>query len=223
MHPNLVFRNASRERNLEFAEERGFAILAVGGENSSRSPHVSHIPFTLAEGGGGVHAHLVRSNPIAQNLRAGERKAALAVSVPDAYVSPAWHARMPDQVPTWNSWTARGSPIRTSPTRSAVRGGTRRGRRLRTGKGPPRRSHARGTRSAMTPTLSELVSASDAARALHGRRAAPHSPVRRARCQGASVSARRCAATARAAPHAQERSGKPLPPHGGRPSQRPRA
>jgi len=49
-----------------------------------------------------VHAHLVRSNPIAQCLRAGERKAVLAVSGPDAYVSPDWYARMPDQVPTWN-------------------------------------------------------------------------------------------------------------------------
>ena len=102
MHPNLVYRNASRERKLEFAEDRGFAVLVTGGETADQSPLLSHIPFILAEGGGAAHAHLVRSNPIAQRLRAGERKAVLAVSGPDAYVSPDWYAGMPDQVPTWN-------------------------------------------------------------------------------------------------------------------------
>ena len=102
MHPNSTFRNASRERNLEFAAERGFGVLAVGGENAGQSPLVSHIPFILAEGAGAVHAHLVRSNPIAQCLRAAERQAVLAISGPDAYVSPDWYAGMPDQVPTWN-------------------------------------------------------------------------------------------------------------------------
>ena len=64
MHPNPVYRNASRQRNLEFAVKRGFAVLAVGSKNAGQSPHLSHIPFILA-GGGAVHAHLVRSNPIA--------------------------------------------------------------------------------------------------------------------------------------------------------------
>lgn len=102
MHPNPVYRNASHERNLEFAEKRGFAVLAVGNENAGQSPLLSHIPFIVANGGGAVHAHLVRSNPIAQCLRAGERMAVLAVTGPDAYVSPDWYAGMPDQVPTWN-------------------------------------------------------------------------------------------------------------------------
>ena len=104
MHPNPVYRNASCERNLEFAEKRGFAVLAVGGENAGQSPLLSHIPFILADGGGAVHAHLVRSNPIAQCLRAGERKAVLAINGPDAYVSPDWYAGMPDQVPSGPTW-----------------------------------------------------------------------------------------------------------------------
>ena len=102
MHPNPAYRNASRESNLEFAAKRGFAALAVGSEDERQAPLLSHIPFILAEDGGAVHAHLVRSNSIAQCLRAGERNAVLAVSGPDAYVSPDWYAGMPDQVPTWN-------------------------------------------------------------------------------------------------------------------------
>ncbi len=102
MHPNSEYRKASRERNLEFAERRGFAVLAVGGENAGQLPLVSHIPFILTDDGATAHAHLVRSNPIAQCLRAGEGKAVLAVNGPDAYVSPDWHAGVADQVPTWN-------------------------------------------------------------------------------------------------------------------------
>ena len=102
MHPNPVYRTAARERNLEFAEERGFGVLAVGGESAGMPPLLSHIPFILSDGGGAVHAHLVRSNSIAQCLRAGERKAVLAVSGPDAYISPDWYGGAADQVPTWN-------------------------------------------------------------------------------------------------------------------------
>ena len=101
MHPNPVHRQASPERNLEFAKERGFGVLAVDDE-SAAGPLLGHIPFIVAEGGGAVHAHLVRSNPIARRLLAGERRAVLAVSGPDGYVSPDWYGAEPDQVPTWN-------------------------------------------------------------------------------------------------------------------------
>ena len=101
MHPNRVHRQASRERNLEFARERGFGVLAVDDEGAA-GPLLSHIPFLVAEGGGAVHAHLVRSNPIARRLLAGERGAVLAASGPDGYVSPDWYGVEPDQVPTWN-------------------------------------------------------------------------------------------------------------------------
>ena len=102
MHPNPVHRQASPERNLAFARERGFGVLAVCGEESAAGPLLSHLPFIVADGGNAVHAHLVRANPIAGLLSAGERPAVLAVSGPDGYVSPDWYGAEPDQVPTWN-------------------------------------------------------------------------------------------------------------------------
>ena len=102
MHPNRLYRSASRERNLEFAKGRGFGVLVVGGESTGGLPLLSHIPFIVTDGGGAVHAHLVRSNPIVQCLHAGQRKAVLAASGPDAYISPDWYGGPVDQVPTWN-------------------------------------------------------------------------------------------------------------------------
>ena len=99
MHSNPAFRRVSQERNLRFAAERGFGVLAIDGGG----PLVSHIPFILAEDGAAVHAHLVRGNPIARYLREKEYAAVLAVSGPDSYVSPDWYGTdTADQVPTWN-------------------------------------------------------------------------------------------------------------------------
>ena len=99
MHSNPAFRRVSRDRNLSFAAQRGFGVLAIDGGG----PLVSHIPFILAEDGAAVHAHLVRGNPIAERLREKERTAVLAVSGPDSYVSPDWYGTgTVDQVPTWN-------------------------------------------------------------------------------------------------------------------------
>ena len=99
MHSNPAFRRVSRDRNLRFAAQRGFGVLAIDGAG----PLVSHIPFVLAEGGAAVHAHLVRSNPIARQLQAKKTEAVLAVSGPDSYISPDWYgADAADQVPTWN-------------------------------------------------------------------------------------------------------------------------
>ena len=99
MHSNPAFRRVSRDRNLRFAAQRGFGVLAIDGGG----PLVSHIPFILVEDGAAIHAHLVRSNPIAGRLRAGEQAAVLAVSGPDSYVSPDWYGTgTADQVPTWN-------------------------------------------------------------------------------------------------------------------------
>ena len=102
MHPNPVHRPATPEQNLAFARERGFGVLVVSGETGAGGPLLSHIPFLVVEGGGAVHAHLVRSNPTARLLAAGDRTAVLAVSGPDGYVSPDWYGAEPDQVPTWN-------------------------------------------------------------------------------------------------------------------------
>lgn len=99
MHSNPAFRRVSRDRNLRFAAERGFGVLAIDGAG----PLVSHVPFILADDGAAVHAHLVRANPIADRLREKERAAVLAVSGPDSYISPDWYGTDAiDQVPTWN-------------------------------------------------------------------------------------------------------------------------
>lgn len=101
MHPAPAFRQASRETNLAFARERSFGILAVDAGDAA-GPVLSHIPFLLAGDGRAVHAHIVRSNPIAHSLAQGERRAVLAVSGPDGYVSPDWYEAGNEPVPTWN-------------------------------------------------------------------------------------------------------------------------
>ena len=101
MHPSPLFRTTSRESNLAFARERGFGVLAVSAGDAG-GPLLSHIPFLLAEGGGAVHAHLARPNPILKYLAEGERPAVLAVGGPDSYISPDWYEADPGLVPTWN-------------------------------------------------------------------------------------------------------------------------
>jgi transcriptional regulator len=100
MHPNPAFRTEPRDRNLAFARARGFGVLSV---NGPEGPLAAHIPFQLSEDASTADLHLARSNPIA---RAGLHAAALlAISGPDAYISPDWygpHDLVPDQVPTWN-------------------------------------------------------------------------------------------------------------------------
>ena len=98
MHPNPIFHDADDARNLNFARERGFGVLAVALEEA---PVLSHIPFLLSEDGQLAELHLVRSNPIARALSKGPLRARLAVSGPDTYISPDWY-EVPDQVPTWN-------------------------------------------------------------------------------------------------------------------------
>ena len=77
-------------------------MLAISRDEGAGGPLLSHIPFLVSEDGAAVHAHLVRANPIARILAAGERPAVLAASGPDGYVSPDWYGPEPDQVPTWN-------------------------------------------------------------------------------------------------------------------------
>jgi transcriptional regulator len=96
MHTNPAFRAATPQENLAFARQRGFGILMV---NGAEGPLASHIPFLLDAEGQTAELHLTRSNPIA---RLGQAVPALvAVSGPDAYVSPDWYG-VEDQVPTWN-------------------------------------------------------------------------------------------------------------------------
>ena len=97
MHPNPVFHTQTDDRNLAFARERAFGILAVNGD---AGPLMAHIPFLLDEDGKTIWLHLVRSNPIARALKTPQA-ARIAVSGPDSYISPDWYG-VPDQVPTWN-------------------------------------------------------------------------------------------------------------------------
>ncbi|APX13026.1 FMN-binding negative transcriptional regulator [Tateyamaria omphalii] len=97
MHPNPIFHTETADRNIAFARERAFGVLAV---NSEDGPMMAHIPFLIDEEGAQLDLHLVRSNPIARALKV-PMKAKIAVSGADGYISPDWY-EVPDQVPTWN-------------------------------------------------------------------------------------------------------------------------
>jgi len=97
MHPNPAFRPEDRARNIGFARDRGFGVLAMSTEDA---PLVSHVPFLLSEDGTQAELHLVRSNPIVRALKQPQT-VRIAVSGPDGYVSPDWYG-VADQVPTWN-------------------------------------------------------------------------------------------------------------------------
>ena len=97
MHPNPIFHTESDDRNIAFARERAFGVLAANGEDG---PMMSHVPFLIDERGVQLDLHLVRSNPIARALKA-PMKAKIAVSGADGYISPDWY-EAPDHVPTWN-------------------------------------------------------------------------------------------------------------------------
>lgn len=97
MHPNPIFRKEAEAKNIEFARETGFGMLAVA---TPETPLISHIPFLLSEDGTRAEFHLVRSNPIARALK-GPALARLAVQGAHSYVSPDWYG-IDDQVPTWN-------------------------------------------------------------------------------------------------------------------------
>ncbi len=101
MHPNRAFRRPATTDNLAFARDRGFGVLTLAGMDG---PLASHIPFVLNKDGAALDAHIVRSNPICSRLGEagnGGVSALLAVSGPDAYISPDWYG-IEDQVPTWN-------------------------------------------------------------------------------------------------------------------------
>ena len=100
MHPNPAFRQSPRDQNLAFARARGFGILSVNGPDG---PLAAHVPFLLNDDASFAELHLARSNPIAR--AALPAPALIAISGPDAYISPDWygpHTEVPDQVPTWN-------------------------------------------------------------------------------------------------------------------------
>ena len=94
MHPNPIFRSDDHTKSLGFAQERGFGVLSVNGENG---PLAAHLPFVFNADHSRVAFHMLRSNPVAR----AEGPALLAVSGPDGYISPDWYG-VPELVPTWN-------------------------------------------------------------------------------------------------------------------------
>lgn len=97
MHPNPAFRQTAEDQKLKLARDRGFGVLSVNGADG---PLISHVPFIVNEGADFADMHLVRSNPIVRLLK-DPVPAVIAVSGPDAYISPDWYGAE-DQVPTWN-------------------------------------------------------------------------------------------------------------------------
>jgi transcriptional regulator len=98
MHPNPAFRSTSSDENLAFARRRGFGILSVNGADG---PLAAHVPFLIAPDATCADLHLARSNPVGRACLAAPIPALIAVSGPDAYISPDWYGAE-DQVPTWN-------------------------------------------------------------------------------------------------------------------------
>jgi transcriptional regulator len=96
MHPNPAFRQMPADRNLAFARDRGFGLLALNGPDG---PLAAHVPFLIAPDGASLDLHLARSNAVAR--AALPAPALLAVGGPDGYISPDWYG-LPDQVPTLN-------------------------------------------------------------------------------------------------------------------------
>lgn len=96
MHPNPAFRTTATDVNIAFARDRGFGMLSLNGPDG---PLAAHVPFLMTDDGAAVDLHLAHSNPIARATIPG--CALIAVSGPDAYISPDWYG-VPDQVPTWN-------------------------------------------------------------------------------------------------------------------------
>lgn len=97
MHPNPSFRKPGTAQNLAFARSRGFGLLCLNGPDG---PVLAHVPFLLDAEGQSADLHLVRSNPILQEMDEPQA-AVIAVSGPDSYISPDWY-EVADQVPTWN-------------------------------------------------------------------------------------------------------------------------
>jgi transcriptional regulator len=98
MHPNPAFRGTPADQNLAFARQRGFGILSVNGADG---PLAAHVPFLISSDASHADLHLARSNPVGRACLASPQPALIAISGPDAYISPDWYGAE-DQVPTWN-------------------------------------------------------------------------------------------------------------------------
>ena len=96
MHPNPLYRNTDHDHTLAYARERSFGMLTI---NAAIGPIAAHIPFILSKDETTLDAHIMRSNPLWRAIETAQ-PALLAITGPDAYVSPDWYG-MENQVPTW--------------------------------------------------------------------------------------------------------------------------
>ncbi|MFV0294796.1 MAG: FMN-binding negative transcriptional regulator [Hyphomicrobiaceae bacterium] len=98
MYVNPAFKT-DEDTAWAYVIERGFgAVIAHDG----LAPMASHVPLLVKETAGQrtIEFHVARPNPL-HTVVAEHPHVMIAVSGPDAYISPDWYASV-DQVPTWN-------------------------------------------------------------------------------------------------------------------------
>jgi transcriptional regulator len=94
MHPNPAFA-ADSDDVLDRAAAIGFAHVFAA---TPVGPMAVHSPVTRH--GPCLRFHIARANRAAERL--GGAGVLISVAGPQGYVSPAWYADPPNQVPTWN-------------------------------------------------------------------------------------------------------------------------
>lgn len=83
---------------LEVIRKYDFATLVTVSEGA---PFVSHLPLLLEPAGQSLIGHCARANPQWRHFVQGQVVTAIFQG-PHSYISPAWYAPEPDNVPTWN-------------------------------------------------------------------------------------------------------------------------
>lgn len=100
MYSQSHYRNEPPDLAFEVIRNFGFATILT---RESDSPFVSHLPLILEEAGEKkfLIGHCAQANPLRRHLDEGQQVTAIFHG-PHSYVSPAWYAPQPDNVPTWN-------------------------------------------------------------------------------------------------------------------------
>ena len=100
MYSPPYYRESKLEPIIQLIEKYSFAALLTYGGSES----ISHLPFLLDRNSHGdlsLLSHMAVANPHWQELeKVG--KAKVVFQGPHAYISPAWYAPEPSNVPTWN-------------------------------------------------------------------------------------------------------------------------
>ncbi len=86
---------------LELVKTYNFATMIV---SLDRGLQISHLPFHYVQNDGAfgtLYAHMAIANRQARSLKEGA-EVTVIFQGPHSYISPAWYAPKPDNVPTWN-------------------------------------------------------------------------------------------------------------------------